>query len=242
MKKVISIITTLVILIVPLFLRKKIISGIKNMLKPNYARTHLPDQVISRTRRLTKRHTQFTCGNLYERGRKCINNEKYYEYLIDSYQNLVFSVCFKITGDYFEAEDLAQETFISAYKHLDTFDRQHEKAWLCKIATNKCLDYLKKSERRNVPTEDDYFLTQVNNEPGPEENVLELEAKKQLSDRCKRLKSPYREVALDYFYNEISAAEIAAKTGKNIKTVQTQIYRARSLLQKSYKKGDVING
>jgi len=46
---------------------------------------------------------------------------------------------------------------------------------------------------------------------------------------------------LDYFCNEISAAEIAKKTGKNIKTVQTQIYRARSLLQKSYRKGDLIN-
>jgi len=178
---------------------------------------------------------------LQERGRKYINKETYYEHLIDTYQNLVFSICFKIVNDYFEAEDLAQETFISAYKHLDTFDRQHEKAWLCKIATNKCLDYLKKSERKSIPTEDEYFLTQVNKEPSPEENILESEAKKQLSEKCNRLKSPYREIALDYFYNEISAAEIAAKTGKNLKTVQTQIYRARSLLQKSYRKGDVIN-
>lgn len=153
----------------------------------------------------------------------------------------MFSICFKIVNDYFEAEDLAQETFISAYRHLDDLDRQHEKAWLCRVATNKCLDYLKKAERRSIPTEDDYFLIQVNKEPSPEENVLEMEAKRQLTDRCKRLKSPYREIALDYFCNEITAAEIAAKTGKNIKTVQTQIYRARALLQKSYKKGELIN-
>lgn len=170
-----------------------------------------------------------------------INREKYYEYLIDAYQNLVFTICFRTVNDYFEAEDLAQETFISAYKHLDSFDGQHEKAWLCRIATNKCLDYLKKAERKSVPTEDEYFLTQVNKEPSPEESVLETEVKRQLSDRCKGLKSPYREIALDYFYNELSAAEISAKTGKNLKTVQTQIYRARSLLQKTYKKGDVIN-
>lgn len=170
-----------------------------------------------------------------------INREKYYEYLIDTYQNLVFTICFRTVNDYFEAEDLAQETFISAYKHLDSFDGQHEKAWLCRIATNKCLDYLKKAERKSVPTEDEYFLTQVNKEPSPEESVLETEVKRQLSDRCKGLKSPYREIALDYFYNELSVAEISAKTGKNLKTVQTQIYRARSLLQKTYKKGDVIN-
>jgi RNA polymerase sigma-70 factor (ECF subfamily) len=65
--------------------------------------------------------------------------------------------------------------------------------------------------------------------------------KQQLSERCNRLKTPYREIALDYFYNELSAAEIAANSGKNIKTVQTQIYRARALLQRTYRKGALIN-
>jgi len=41
---------------------------------------------------------------------------------------------------------------------------------------------------------------------------------------------------MDYFYHELPAADIAANTGKNIKTVQTQIYRAKTMLQKKYKK------
>ncbi len=73
-----------------------------------------------------------------------------------------------------------------------------------------------------------------------EQNVLEREARRQLSERCNRLKSPYREVALDYFFRELSPTEIAENTGKNLKTVQTQIYRARALLQKNYRKG-VLN-
>jgi RNA polymerase sigma-70 factor (ECF subfamily) len=124
---------------------------------------------------------------------------------------------------------------------LDTFDRQYEKAWLCRIATNKCLDYLKKAERQTIPTEDEYFETQADMELSPEANILELEVKRQLSERCCKLKSPYREIAMDYFYREISAAEIAANTGKNLKTVQTQIYRARALLQKTYRKGVLAN-
>lgn len=170
-----------------------------------------------------------------------IGTEQYYEYLIDTYQNLIYSICFKIVRDYFDAEDLAQETFLSAYKHLDTFDRQFEKAWLCRIATNKCLDFLKRADRQSIPTEDEYFVTQTNQAPSPEENALEQEAKRQLSERCSNLKSPYREVALDYFYHEIPAAEIAMNTGKNVKTVQTQIYRARALLQKAYRKGALMN-
>jgi RNA polymerase sigma-70 factor, ECF subfamily len=170
-----------------------------------------------------------------------ISTEQYYEYLIDTYQNLIYSICYKLVKDYFDAEDLAQETFLSAYKHLPTFDRQYEKAWLCRIATNKCLDYLKRSERQSIPTEDVYFLEQRDKEPTPEDNVLEAEVKKQLSIRCNELKSPYREIALDYFYLELPPAEIASKTGKNLKTVQTQIYRAKAMLQKKYRKGAICN-
>ncbi len=170
-----------------------------------------------------------------------INNEQYYEHLIDQYQNLIYSVCYKIVRDYFDAEDLAQETFLSAYKHLPDFDRQYEKAWLCRIATNKCLDFIKRSDRQSIPTEDEYFTAQSDHSPSPEESVMEIEIKNQLSDRCHRLKPPYRDIALDYFYSELSAAEIAENTGKNIKTVQTQIYRARALLQKTYRKGAYNN-
>jgi RNA polymerase sigma factor, sigma-70 family len=161
--------------------------------------------------------------------------------LVDNYQNLIYSICYKIVRDYFDAEDLAQETFLSAYKHLSTFDRQYEKAWLSRIATNKCLDFIKKADRKSIPTEDEYFTDQTDNELSPEENVLELEVKKQLSERCNKLKTPYKEIALDYFYKEMTANEIAVTTGKNLKTVQTQIYRARALLQKSYRKGALTN-
>lgn len=103
------------------------------------------------------------------------------------------------------------------------------------------MDFIKKAERQSIPTEDDYFAIHADKEASPEQKVLENEVKKQLKDRCKNLKAPYREIAIDYFYHELPASEIAMKTGKNIKTVQTQIYRARALLQKSYRKGALYN-
>ena len=99
------------------------------------------------------------------------------------------------------------------------------------------MDYVKRAERHSIPTEDEYFLTQSDKEASPEEKYLEQEVKRQLSERCNNLKSPYREIALDYFCRELPAAEIAANSGKNLKTVQTQIYRARAMLQKTYRKG-----
>ena len=67
--------------------------------------------------------------------------------LLERYRNLVFSICLKMTGDYFAAEDLAQETFISAYKNLDSFNGAEGKAWLCRIASNKCIDWHRASAR-----------------------------------------------------------------------------------------------
>ena len=53
--------------------------------------------------------------------------------LIEKYQNLIFSICLKMTKDYFASEGLTQETFLSAFRHFKTFDGENEKAWICII-------------------------------------------------------------------------------------------------------------
>ncbi len=171
-----------------------------------------------------------------------INAEAALEQWIDNYQNLIFSICFQLTNDYFDAQDLAQETFLSAYKNMSAFDGKNERAWLCKIATNKCLDYLKAAGRRQIPTEDQFLISCRDTSPAPERDVMEKELRQELYDCCMQLKSPYKEVALDYFYHEISIGEMAAKTGKNVKTLQTQVYRAKAMLKKQYRKEDLWNG
>lgn len=166
-----------------------------------------------------------------------MKNREKLERLIDDYQNLVFSLCYQMTKDYFAAEDLSQETFLSAYEALDSFDGRNEKAWVCKIASNKCLDYLKASGRKAVPTEETYFSFQEDGARTPEEECLEKEVREELYRSCRELRPPYDEIALDYYYREMSAEEIARKREKNPKTVQTQIYRARGMLRKLYRKG-----
>ena len=120
-------------------------------------------------------------------------------------------------------------------------DGSNERAWLCKIATNKSLDYLKRAGRKSVPTEDVYFSAIAAPE-SVEEKYLEKEVRQKLYDCCLALKPPYREVALDYYYHEMEIGEIVKKTGKNIKTLQTQIYRAKGMLKKLYGKEEPAYG
>lgn len=164
-----------------------------------------------------------------------INSTADLESYIEEYGNLIFSICYKMTKNYFDAEDLAQDTFLSVYKNLDKFDGKNPKAWISRIATNKCLDYLKRAAAKTVPTEDSYFIETKSSLPSPEEQYLDTEIKDKIRVLCNQLNPPYDEISEYYFCEDMTAAQIADKTGRNIKTIQTQIYRAKSMLKKLWK-------
>lgn len=166
--------------------------------------------------------------------------DKQFVELLKKYEKLAFSVCYKMTQNYFDAEDLTQETFIAVYKSLSEFDGVNPGGFITRIATNKCLDYLKRADRRATPTEDDVLFQNVSASPSPETNLLRDEVERELKCVCISLKPPYNEVATEYYCNGRTAAEIADSTGKNIKTIQTQIRRAKEMLQKKIKKEQVV--
>lgn len=157
--------------------------------------------------------------------------------LIEQYRNLVFSICLKMTGDYFAAEDLAQETFIAAYKNLDKFDGQSESAWLCRIAANKCIDYHRASARKIIPTPEEEM---PEGKLKVEDTLFQMMTNRQVMEElrrcCEELLSPYKETAVMHFVEGWTAKEISERTGVGINTVQTRIYRAREKLKLSYRK------
>ncbi len=168
-----------------------------------------------------------------------INDQEYLSYCIDTYQNLIFSICYKLTGNYFDAEDLTQDTFLSAYKNFSKFDGKNEKAWLARIATNKCLDYKKRGARSEVPTQEEFFAAQPqeqSNDNTCETLCMQKLVLEELKRCCETLKPPYDEIAEKYFYQEMSVGEIASALNRNEKTVQTQVYRAKAMLRKLYEK------
>jgi RNA polymerase sigma-70 factor, ECF subfamily len=71
------------------------------------------------------------------------------EALIREHQRMIYSLCYRMTGSMADAEDLAQETFIHAYQHLEGFRAEARfSSWLYRIAVNQCLNWQKREQRR----------------------------------------------------------------------------------------------
>ena len=66
------------------------------------------------------------------------------ENIVDTYGNVLFRLCLIMLGNAYDAEDAVQETLIKYLQKAPNFkDKEHEKAWLIKVAANKCKDMLR---------------------------------------------------------------------------------------------------
>lgn len=147
------------------------------------------------------------------------------------YQRLIFTICLSFTKNYFDAEDLMQETFLTAFDRLDTFTGDNPKAWLTTIAANKCRDYLKSPARKTDSLSDEDMECLEDNQSSPEQRLIQKDASKTIHNLCGRLKEPYRTVARSYFCDNVKLSELSRSTGQNLKTLETQLYRAKKLLK-----------
>lgn len=148
--------------------------------------------------------------------------------LVEQHEGLVYTVCYQLVRDPFTAQDLCQETFLTAWSSIDQCDPGSYRPWLARIASNKALDYLKRaSTRREQPAE----VLPETLVDGPEDLALARAGAEALRTRIRSLEPPYREVAELALLQELPPGEIARRLGRREKTVYTQLSRAKNQLR-----------
>lgn len=157
---------------------------------------------------------------------------KEFEKVVKQYERLVFTICNQFVRDYHEAENLTQETFLSAFYHIDQCRVEDLKPWLARIASNKAKDHLKSAYvRKNQLTEEIREGDMKALEPSPESIYIEGESSTEVKEIIQSLKEPYVKVASLFFIEEKSIEEIANTLERPKKTVQTQLGRAKLILK-----------
>lgn len=149
------------------------------------------------------------------------------ERMMNEYGDAVLRMCFLYLKDYQLAEDAVQETFIKAMKSYDAFEhRSSEKTWLIRIAVNCCKNIMRSHWFQIVRNDlgDDWEKTHDN----PIEAFLEKDS---ISRAVMRLNANDRQIIVLYYYQELSAREIAAVIGKTENAVLQRLKRARDRLK-----------
>lgn len=166
-----------------------------------------------------------------------------YDRLMKKYYRLVSNLINRMIYNKDDVEDLAQEAFIKAFNSLDKFDHQFAfSTWLYKIASNNCIDYLRKKKLNTVSIdkeidgEDDDLRFEIpDNDYKPDREILEREKQKILSDAINSLPEKYKSVIILRHQEEMEYEEIASKLDLPLGTVKAHIFRGRELLNKYLK-------
>ena len=156
--------------------------------------------------------------------------------LMQQYQKLIYTVCLQFVHEPHTAEDLTQDTFLSAFSAIDRCEPQYYKQWLVRVAANKCKDHLKSAWVRKVDVPGDDALPEPRGAPGsdaddPAQSVADRAGAAELETLVRGLREPYGKIAVLYFLEHRETAEIAKLVGRPPATVNSQLWRAKLLLR-----------
>ena len=131
-----------------------------------------------------------------------------------------------------DAEDVAQEAMLRAYRFFDQFRGGDARAWLLQIVRNSCYTWLRKNRPLELMAE---FDEELHGKPSPSPETLAARAdeRQQLMRALESLPPRFREVLVLREWEECSYKEIAEITGTPIGTVMSTLSRARERLQRT---------
>lgn len=167
-------------------------------------------------------------------------NQEAFEKLLSKHLKGVYNFLFQLTSDSSAVDDLAQVTFIKAWKNLEKFDKNKSfKAWIFTIAKNTAYDYFKK--KKTIPFSN--FIDEEGNnklenisegEILPDEILVRADSAKILEEKLEKIPAHYRIILTMRYKDDFSLQEIAQILEKPYNTIKSQHNRALLSLKKQF--------
>ena len=166
-----------------------------------------------------------------------------YRWFVDSNSANVYNLALKLLGDEQEAEDVLQETFLSAFRAIDRFEgRSKLSTWLYRIAYNASLMHLRKRDRMTTFSLDRPFGDEepageyatrhlVDWSTVPDDQLLTAEARQEMDRAIAELPESLRAAFVLRDIQGLSGAETAEILGITVQAVKNRLHRARLTLR-----------
>lgn len=137
-----------------------------------------------------------------------------FDEIYSEHAEMIYRFLLRMCNDEHLAEDLMQDTFLKAIENVNTFDMRCKlSTWLCQIAKNTYLDYLRKKKKQ---TEVEFCEESIRDvEMSPEEKLMSAEMSGEIHRMIHKLEENYKEVFLLRFYANLSFKEIGNVFGKS---------------------------
>jgi RNA polymerase sigma-70 factor, ECF subfamily len=151
--------------------------------------------------------------------------------LVETYQQSVFNVCYRMLGEVTEAEDATQETLMKALTNLHSYDLERPfRPWLLRIASNECIDRIR---RRKNPLsldgmgEDGAWEWKQGDSPNPEAEMVRRERRDEVRAVLEALSPQDRAIVTLFYWENLPYTEIESVTGLSISAIKSRLFRAR---------------
>ena len=162
-----------------------------------------------------------------------------YAQLMERYRESIYFMMMKMVRNSDDADDLTIEAFGKAFSRLDQYSPSFAfSTWLFKIASNNCIDFIRKKRIKLTSMESGYVnedgdavsIDARDVERDPEASIIHNQKVKHMRQLVSKLKPRYRELIEKRYFEELSYEEIADELNLPLGTVKAQLFRARDFL------------
>ncbi|MDP2721649.1 MAG: sigma-70 family RNA polymerase sigma factor [Bacteroidales bacterium] len=164
------------------------------------------------------------------------NDQYAYADLMHHYRDSLYFMMLKMTNDPTDAEDLTIEAFGKAFKNLNQYTSDFAfSTWLFKIATNNCIDFMRKKRKNEQtitigPEAETMQNTAPDFGPDPEEQLIISQKITLIREVVQKLKPHYKKLIELRYFKEYSYEEIVEELDLPLGTVKAQLFRSREFL------------